>query len=470
MRAAHAGLALLFLLLARAGATTSGLEPHPSLGLTGERLLPVFVDWDAAEVTVDGERLALREERNFYDAERMPPRRRLPRPSIALLRGAGATTRARLVLFEAARTAHGVIAGPRGRVWLVDTDPASGRVFATDAGPCVTRRGVAPASKEAGSEAESGATRTLEIVVVSDSTVRDRFGTEAHDYVMGVLFASAGYYESAVADTEVEVVVRDHYVCRDPGELAVNAEGGAVEFLQDGIALGVTRWRPLRPDAVLSLTNDRFAGSTIGVAYVASACSYTHAGGTATLGVGSLALHAVLVAHELGHVLGATHEPTGVMASSVSSSAGSYNTTFGNAAVDAISQFAASSSAACLYTDSGIAMTEPVCGNNQTEVGEECDEGPEGNQLCTTNCTFVGNASCSSGECCLDSGAYSTEGCCTGFRSSCEDPKADNSGGGSDAPYQTSYGGYVFIATVVGVAALAAFGAYLASRSAAAGG
>ena len=65
------------------------------------------------------------------------------------------------------------------------------------------------------------------------------------------------------------------------------------------------------PRAILHLTTGRdFDGSTIGIANVGSLCSTTHNTGTAQIVQNSIALTALVTAHEIGHNFGAEHDAT----------------------------------------------------------------------------------------------------------------------------------------------------------------
>ncbi|KAG8551445.1 hypothetical protein GDO81_004111 [Engystomops pustulosus] len=172
---------------------------------------------------------------------------------------------------------------------------------------------------------------------------------------------------------------------------------------------------------------------TVGMAYVGTVCSPSHSVSISTFNVGNTpANHAPVVAHELGHVLGMSHDngrcaDTFIMYSIVNGAQ-----TFSTCSANDFETLFLNGHGTCLQNppDPNQVLSTPVCGNNVVERGEECDCGSAQeckNPCCNAaTCRLTSGSQCAQGLCC-DNCKFKVAGTpCRGKADTCDLPEYCN--------------------------------------------
>ncbi|XP_063818198.1 disintegrin and metalloproteinase domain-containing protein 9-like [Pseudophryne corroboree] len=156
----------------------------------------------------------------------------------------------------------------------------------------------------------------------------------------------------------------------------------------------------------LLIGHGAFSGGVVGMAFVSTVCSPSYATAISTFSAGSTpSTQATIVAHELGHVLGMSHDdgrcPNTYIMNSVDGGAKS----FSSCSLSDFEALIVKGGGSCLLNppDPSEVLSVPLCGNNIVETGEECDCGTP--QQCTNPC-------CIAATCRLTSGSQCAQGLC----------------------------------------------------------
>uniref|UniRef100_A0A667XR84 ADAM metallopeptidase domain 28 n=1 Tax=Myripristis murdjan TaxID=586833 RepID=A0A667XR84_9TELE len=152
-----------------------------------------------------------------------------------------------------------------------------------------------------------------------------------------------------------------------------------------------------------------FEGATVGLAYVATACSGHSVGVVQDHNDQAIAIGATL-AHEMGHNLGMSHDASDCVCS------GDINCvvflswvipkSFSSCSSNNYEQYLTSRSPGCMLDkpDYNDVVAPAYCGNGFLERGEECDCGSVEdciNPCCNaTTCKLTAGSQCAAGECC----------------------------------------------------------------------
>ncbi|XP_072280211.1 disintegrin and metalloproteinase domain-containing protein 9-like [Pyxicephalus adspersus] len=147
-----------------------------------------------------------------------------------------------------------------------------------------------------------------------------------------------------------------------------------------------------------------FPSGVIGMAFVGTVCS-TRLGTSISTFTGSPQSHATVVAHELGHLLGMSHDDTNCQGIYIMHSSDAGGKTFSTCSENDFEELILKGGGACLRNppDPSQVLSIPVCGNNIVEGGEECDCGSP--QECKNPC-------CNAATCRLTSGSQCGQGLC----------------------------------------------------------
>ncbi|KAM9822443.1 disintegrin and metalloproteinase domain-containing protein 9-like isoform X1 [Syngnathus typhle] len=191
----------------------------------------------------------------------------------------------------------------------------------------------------------------------------------------------------------------------------ISTEGGAGEVLSR-----FTQWRekellPRRRHDSAQLVTMKSFGDTAGMAFIATVCSRSHAGGINTFLNNNVFTLASVVAHELGHNLGMNHDdsrpctcPTQACIMN-SGTTGSRN--FSTCSADDFEKMLLRTGGSCLLNvpRPDEAYSAPYCGNGLLDFGEDCDCGSaqecESDPCCEfETCRLKPGAECAHGECC----------------------------------------------------------------------
>ncbi|KAM4636102.1 disintegrin and metalloproteinase domain-containing protein 9-like isoform 2-T2 [Discoglossus pictus] len=148
-------------------------------------------------------------------------------------------------------------------------------------------------------------------------------------------------------------------------------------------------------------------GGVVGMAFVGTVCSPSLSSSISSFSPGSTpSSFATVVAHELGHNLGMSHDDTRCSdASYVMYSADRGAKTFSSCSSDDFEGLILRGGGLCLKNppDPNQVLSIPVCGNNVVDKGEECDCGSP--QECKNPC-------CNAATCRLTSGSQCAQGLC----------------------------------------------------------
>nr|Q3HTN1.1 RecName: Full=Zinc metalloproteinase-disintegrin-like stejnihagin-A; AltName: Full=Snake venom metalloproteinase; Short=SVMP; Flags: Precursor [Trimeresurus stejnegeri]ABA40760.1 stejnihagin-A [Trimeresurus stejnegeri] len=187
--------------------------------------------------------------------------------------------------------------------------------------------------------------------------------------------------------------------------------------------------RRKKHDCAHLLTAIDFDGPTIGRAHIASMCNSKLSVGIVQNYTEINLVNAIVMAHELGHNLGISHDGnqcnchTCIMSAVISNPP---SERFSNCSEDYHQSFLTAYNPQCILNAPSKTdiITPPVCGNELLEEGEECDCGSPENcqyQCCdAASCKLHSWVKCESGECC-DQCRFTSAGTeCRAARSECD--------------------------------------------------
>uniref|UniRef100_A0A7N4Q1K3 ADAM metallopeptidase domain 15 n=1 Tax=Sarcophilus harrisii TaxID=9305 RepID=A0A7N4Q1K3_SARHA len=279
-----------------------------------------------------------------------------------------------------------------------------------------------PESRKPGAEGERGRqrgaetealgyvwshTKYLELFVVVDNRRFLRWGSNVTQTVRAVTDALAhvNTYSRAVG---LRVVLVGLEIWTERDQVRVSGDLGDV-------LRAFNRWRArelarrARHDAA-HLIVGAAAGERAGEAFLGGACAPGRAAGVEAFPHEDPAAFAALLAHELGHNLGMSHDhpaclcpdrPSCLMGAPVRLQGG-----FSNCSLGDFYTFVRPPRGACLYDEPAAAPAprEPRCGDGVVDAGEECDCGDPGAcpeaACCLPSCRRRPGAQCAAGPCC----------------------------------------------------------------------
>ncbi|KAJ8603979.1 hypothetical protein CTAYLR_003352 [Chrysophaeum taylorii] len=174
-------------------------------------------------------------------------------------------------------------------------------------------------------------------------------------------------------------------------------------------------------DNVQLFSERDFASATVGYAYVSAMCSSQFSAAIDETASSSITYVSTVVAHELGHNLGMSHDELStdyIMASSSGGNPEGINFQFSDESKDAANTFMdevyGESFPACLDDEASVLddATLGACGDGVVDDGEECDPGVYVNddECCSSECQLVGDCECANTDACCDDGVVSSAG------------------------------------------------------------
>ncbi|XP_051771375.1 disintegrin and metalloproteinase domain-containing protein 9 [Ctenopharyngodon idella] len=190
-----------------------------------------------------------------------------------------------------------------------------------------------------------------------------------------------------------------------------SVEGNAGEVLGRFVQWRKSELLPqLRHDVGhLVVGSGAYPGGVLGMAFVGTVCSVNNGGGISTFSNSALQSFSTVVAHELGHNLGMSHDDISgcnCSGSCIMASTNSGGTKFSDCSANDFERLILRGGGVCLRNQPSQdnIITVPRCGNGILESGEECDCGtPQecNNKCCNAEtCTLTKGSACAAGSCC----------------------------------------------------------------------
>ncbi|XP_028313720.1 disintegrin and metalloproteinase domain-containing protein 9-like isoform X2 [Gouania willdenowi] len=250
-------------------------------------------------------------------------------------------------------------------------------------------------------------THYVELLLVVDN---DRFSFMNRNVtaVREQMVHLANYIDSIYQQLNVRVVLVALEVWTQQN--LISTEGSAGDVLSR-----FTQWREKelsrrrRHDSAQLILKKSFGG-TAGMAFVSSVCSRSHGGGINTFVNNNVQSLSSIVAHELGHNLGMTHDDQRSCSCPASlcimHSGATGSSSFSSCSSEDLEKLLLGG-ARCLLNvpQPEEAYSAPYCGNRLLDTGEECDCGSQtecdDDPCCEfQTCKLKPGAQCGYGECC----------------------------------------------------------------------
>lgn len=266
----------------------------------------------------------------------------------------------------------------------------------------------------------------IELIIVNDKRRFDDYREEPEDDTVDIVNLVNSYYVDQVFDPPIEIVLINQitFDTEDPWEadnpLGTCSDCSSTECSVDTL---LSEFNTFRSDtnnigehdnAQLFSAHD-FQGGVLGYAAVSGMCQASRSSGiNMTPSSQSLEFTSAIVAHEMGHNMGCSHDSSSntcpstgyLMNAEVSGS--NIPTTFSECSEDYVTSYMGTSSVTCSMNEPTNVWGEPQCQNGWVEVGEDCDCGEADcsatDPCCDgATCTFVEGALCSEVDPCCES-------------------------------------------------------------------
>lgn len=249
----------------------------------------------------------------------------------------------------------------------------------------------------------------VELVLVVDNdkyNLHNKNETIIQNQMVELVHLVNGFYSSL----NVAVILTGLVIWKDEDQIAITTTPG--EVLDSFV-----RWRNriLLPEKQhdsghLILGKAQFSG-ILGLAFVGTVCSSRLGGGINVFAGNNVVNAAVLLAHELGHNLGISHDDgrncqcpdTG---GCIMSGSFTISTNFTDCSENDFENLITGGRGLCLQNEPNEEdrYTLPSCGNNIVDEDEECDCGEKCTNPCCNarTCKLTSGSDCAHGSCCRD--------------------------------------------------------------------
>ncbi|XP_032869886.1 disintegrin and metalloproteinase domain-containing protein 9 isoform X2 [Amblyraja radiata] len=249
-------------------------------------------------------------------------------------------------------------------------------------------------------------TRYVELFLVGDKEMFDITSNETA--VREQMVQIANYLDGMYKSLNIRIVLVGLEMWTHGNQISI--DGGAGEVLGQFMQWREKDLLPRRRHDSGQLILKKGFGGTAGMAFVNTICSRSYSGGINVFSA-NIQYFASIMAHELGHNLGMTHDNGRNCIcdtnSCIMNSGATGSMNFSSCSADDFEAMIMKKGGSCLLN---IPRPEeeyspPFCGNKLVDTGEECDCGtPEEcrNDLCceASTCKFKYGAECATGVCC----------------------------------------------------------------------
>ncbi|KAM9431761.1 disintegrin and metalloproteinase domain-containing protein 9-like [Clarias gariepinus] len=177
-----------------------------------------------------------------------------------------------------------------------------------------------------------------------------------------------------------------------------------------------------------------FSGGILGMAYVGTVCSASAGGGISVYPISfDLQYYSTVLAHEMGHNLGMTHDDGRQQCDEskfIMHSQATRLMSFSTCSDQDFQQLSLIKGDLCLLNVPTKVIAKAQCGNEILEAGEQCDCGtPQNckNKCCNaTTCTLTKGSACATGLCCQDCQFMVSGAVCRSSVNECDLPEFCN--------------------------------------------
>nr|XP_046234103.1 disintegrin and metalloproteinase domain-containing protein 9 [Scatophagus argus] len=252
-------------------------------------------------------------------------------------------------------------------------------------------------------------TSYVELVLVVDK-LRYNFKKQNETAVREEMVELANLLDGYYKMLNIRVILVGLEIFKDSNPF--NVEGSAGDVLGSFVDWRKTSLLPrIRHDIGQLIVGQPtpYAGGVLGMAFVGTVCSVSSSGGINVFSNNNLAYVSTVVAHEMGHNLGMSHDDSRCKCNGKScimaASAGG-STTFSSCSAEDFETLIIRGGGVCLKNQPSPSdvIGTAECGNGRLDEGEQCDCGkPEecNNKCCdAATCKLTRGSACAEGSCC----------------------------------------------------------------------
>ncbi|XP_077359716.1 disintegrin and metalloproteinase domain-containing protein 9 [Festucalex cinctus] len=275
-------------------------------------------------------------------------------------------------------------------------------------------------------------TRYVELVLVVDH-LRYQFKQRNETAIREEMVEMANLLDGFYKQLNIRVVLTGLEIFSQSNPFVV--EGSASTVLRNFVNWRKSNLWPKNRHDIGQLVVGRpnsYPGNVLGMAFVGTVCSATSSGGITVFGDDDLVYASSVVAHEIGHNLGMSHDDNRCSCngkSCIMAAAASGATSFSRCSGEDFETLILSGRGVCLINQPSLSdvIGTAKCGNGLLEEAEECDCGtPEecNNKCCdAATCKLTSGSACAQGSCCNDCQLKVAGTPCRGSANACDLPE-----------------------------------------------